>query len=84
MTFSLESLHQSEKAIMECFDSVLKTTNCKNIKDFTEISLAKPNISKSVLANIISDLVRTLEKSQTVLRSAAVLTEEFKSNHIES
>ena len=63
---------------------MLKTTKCKNVTDLTETSLVKPNISKSVLANIILDLVGTLEKSQTVLKSAAVLTEELKSNHIES
>ena len=83
MTFTLETLHDAEKKITTCFDSLLSVANRKKIQDLNEKVLNCNQVKKSDLASAIVTLVNILDSTHGVLKSASVKIEDLLSDQVE-
>ena len=83
MTFTLETLHDAEKKITTCFDSLLSVANRKKIQDLNEKVLNCNQVKKSDLASAIVTLVNILDSTHGVLKSASVRIEDLLSDQVE-
>ena len=83
MTFTLETLHDAEKKITTCFDTLLSVANRKKIQDLNEKVLNSNQVKKSDLASAIVTLVNILDSTHDVLKSAVVRMEDLLSDQVE-
>ena len=83
MTFTLETLHDAEKKITTCFDTLLSVVNRKKIQDLNEKVLNRNQVKKSDLESAIVTLVNILDSTHGVLKSASVKIEDLLSDQVE-
>ena len=84
MSFTLETLYDTEKKILTCLDSVITTAKCKKLEELGEATLITPQIKKHHLASLILNLVETVRSTQCVLKRASVKMEKLQSDCITS
>ena len=84
MSFTLETLYDTEKKILTCIDSVVATAKCKKLEELAEATLITPQIKKHHLASLILNLVETVRSTQCVLKRASVKMEKLQSDCITS
>ena len=83
MTYTLETLHDAEKKITTCFDSLLSVVNRKKIKDLSDKVLNSNQVKKIDLATAILNLVNVLDSTHGVLKCASVKIENLLADQVE-